>query len=197
MDTSPVYTTFLARYSFDFGPGAWNFRPGTLHFCRVIGKICSASAPKHRGAETTYPHGLSTRMFLDTRATNFSIYTTKMEGARPKILGTGAKFKRVPCQKGCRVNRATVNSFSKRSYMHIIITFYRFKTHRCLLLIGSGTVKMVFGKICVGLVLSVVIFEFAEQVKGNAISSNCVMSWLAKWKMAAWHWNFYRIVNSV
>lgn len=44
------------------------------------------------------------------------------------------------------------------------------------MLIGSGTVKMVFGKICVGLVLSVVIFEFAEQVKGNAISSNCVMS---------------------
>jgi len=35
------------------------------------------------------------------------------------------------------------------------------------LLIGSGTVKMVFGKICVGLVLSVVIFEFAEQVKGR------------------------------
>ena len=29
-----------------------------------------------------------------------------MEGAGPKILGTGAKFKRVPCQKNCRVNQA-------------------------------------------------------------------------------------------
>ena len=28
-----------------------------------------------------------------------------MEGAGPQILGTGAKFNRVPCQKGCRVNR--------------------------------------------------------------------------------------------
>ena len=45
-------------------------------------------------------------MFWGTRATNFSIYTTKMEGAGPKILGTGAKFKQVPCQKNCRVNRA-------------------------------------------------------------------------------------------
>ena len=47
-------------------------------------------------------------MFWGTRATNFSIYTTKMEGAGPKMLGTGAKFKRVPCQKNCRVNRALV-----------------------------------------------------------------------------------------
>ena len=45
-------------------------------------------------------------MFWGTRATNFSIYTTKMEGAGLKILGTGAKFKQVPCQKNCRVNRA-------------------------------------------------------------------------------------------
>ena len=45
-------------------------------------------------------------MFLGTRATNFSIYTTKMEGAGPQILGTGANFKRVPCLKSCRVNRA-------------------------------------------------------------------------------------------
>ena len=45
-------------------------------------------------------------MFWGTRATNFSIYTTKMEGAGPKILGTGAKFKQVPCQKNCRVNQA-------------------------------------------------------------------------------------------
>ena len=29
-----------------------------------------------------------------------------MKGAGPEILGTGAKFKRVPCQKSCRVNRA-------------------------------------------------------------------------------------------
>ena len=48
-------------------------------------------------------------MFWGTRATNFSIYTTKMEGAGPKILGTGAKFKQVPCQKYCRVNRASVD----------------------------------------------------------------------------------------
>ena len=45
-------------------------------------------------------------MFWGTRATNFSIHTTKMEGAGLKILGTGAKFKQVPCQKNCRVNRA-------------------------------------------------------------------------------------------
>ena len=45
-------------------------------------------------------------VFWGTRASNFSIYTTKMEGAGPKILGTGAKFKQVPCQKNCRVNRA-------------------------------------------------------------------------------------------
>ena len=44
-------------------------------------------------------------MFWGTRAANFSIYTTKMEGAGLKILGTGAKFKQVPCQKNCRVNR--------------------------------------------------------------------------------------------
>ena len=43
-----------------------------------------------------------------SRATNFSIYTTKMEGAGPKSLGTGAKLKQVPCQKNCRVNRAEV-----------------------------------------------------------------------------------------
>ena len=47
-------------------------------------------------------------MFWGTRATNFSIYTTKMEGAGPKILRTGAKFKQVPCQKDCRVNRAFI-----------------------------------------------------------------------------------------
>ena len=47
-------------------------------------------------------------MFWCTRATNFSIYKTKMEGAGLKILGTGAKFKQVPCQKNCRVNRAIV-----------------------------------------------------------------------------------------
>ena len=47
-------------------------------------------------------------MFWGTRATNFAIYTTKMEGAGPKILGTGAKVKQVPCQKNCRVNRAKV-----------------------------------------------------------------------------------------
>ena len=49
-------------------------------------------------------------MFWGTRATNFSIYTTKMEGAGPKILGTEAKFKQVPCQKNCRVNRAIVST---------------------------------------------------------------------------------------
>ena len=35
------------------------------------------------GAETTYPHGLGTRLFWGTRATNFPIYTTKMKGAGP------------------------------------------------------------------------------------------------------------------
>ena len=51
---------------------------------------------------------LGPRMFWGTRATNFSIYTTKMEGAGPIILSTWTKFKRVPCQKNCRVNRAKV-----------------------------------------------------------------------------------------
>ena len=51
---------------------------------------------------------LGLRMFWGTRATNFSIYTTKMEGAGPQILGAGAKFKQVPCQQNCRVNRAHV-----------------------------------------------------------------------------------------
>ena len=51
---------------------------------------------------------LGPRMFWGPRATNFSIYTTKMEGAGPQILGTGAKFKRVPCLKSCRVNRALI-----------------------------------------------------------------------------------------
>ena len=47
-------------------------------------------------------------MSWGTRATNFSIHTTKMEGAGPKVLGTGAKFKQVPCQQNCRVNRAYI-----------------------------------------------------------------------------------------
>ena len=47
-------------------------------------------------------------MFWGTRATSFSIYTTKMEGAGPKILGTGATFKRVPCQKNCRINQTYI-----------------------------------------------------------------------------------------
>ena len=62
------------------------------------------------GAETTNPHGFGTCLFWGTRATNFPIYTTKMKGAGPQILGTGAKFKRVPCQKSCRVNRASEGS---------------------------------------------------------------------------------------
>ena len=53
---------------------------------------------------------LGPRMFWGTRATNFTIYTTKMKVAGPQILGTGAKFKRVPCQKSCRVNRALMST---------------------------------------------------------------------------------------
>ena len=41
----------------------------------IFGKIRGTSAPKHTRAETTYPHGLGTRLFWGTRATNFSIYT--------------------------------------------------------------------------------------------------------------------------
>ena len=78
----------------------------TLHFCRVNGKIRGTSAPKQTSAGTMWIGSLGPRMFWGTRATNFSIYTTKMEGAGPKILGTGAKSK--PCQKNCRVNRAFV-----------------------------------------------------------------------------------------
>ena len=36
-----------------------------------------------------------------------------MKRAGPQILGTGAKFKRVPCQKNCRVNRALVSDTSR------------------------------------------------------------------------------------
>ena len=65
-------------------------------------------------------------MFWGTRATNFSIYTTKMEGAGLKILGTGAKFKRVPCQKNCRVNRASrcdlVNGLDM-IILHIVLVY--------------------------------------------------------------------------
>ena len=57
---------------------------------------------------------LGPRMFWGTRATNFSIYTTKMEGAGPTILGTGAKSKRVPCPKNCRVNRAYVTFWRQK-----------------------------------------------------------------------------------
>ena len=60
-------------------------------------------------------------MFWGTRATNFSIYTTKMEGAGLKILGTGAKFKQVPCQKNCRVNRAKVH-FDR--FSTVLFSFY-------------------------------------------------------------------------
>ena len=74
-------------------------RPGTLHFCRVNGKIRGTRAPQQTSAETMWIGSLGPRMFWGTRATNFSIYTTKMESAGPKILGTGAKFKRVPCPK--------------------------------------------------------------------------------------------------
>ena len=63
------------------------------------------SAPKQTSAETMWIGSLGRRMFWGTRATNFSIYTTEMKGAGPKILGTGAKFKQVPCQKNCPVNR--------------------------------------------------------------------------------------------
>ena len=60
---------------------------------------------------------LGPRMFWGTRATNFSIYTTKMEGAGPKSLGTGANLKQVPSQKSCRVNRAVVWQESPTEFM--------------------------------------------------------------------------------
>ena len=53
--------------------------------------------PKTYGAETMWIGSLGPRMSWGTRATNFAIYTTKMERAGLQILGTGAKFKRVPC----------------------------------------------------------------------------------------------------
>ena len=43
-----------------------------------------------------------------------------MKGAGPQILGTGAKFKRVPCQKRCRVNRALdIPCSSPREYIPV------------------------------------------------------------------------------
>ena len=71
-------------------------------------KNCRATNLKQTSAENVWIGSLGPRMFWGTRATNFSIYTTKMEGAGPTILGTRTKFKRVPCQKNCRVNRALV-----------------------------------------------------------------------------------------
>lgn len=68
--------------------------------------IVRTSAPKHTGAETLWTGSLGPPMCWGTRAANLSIYTTKMEDAGPKIVGTGATFKRVPCQKSWRVNRA-------------------------------------------------------------------------------------------
>ena len=75
-------------------------------------------------------------MFWGTRATNFSIYTTKMEGAGPKILGIGAKFKQVPCQKklSCKPGfgfashwlknwRESFKPITKRSNRNHVITF--------------------------------------------------------------------------
>ena len=52
-------------------------------------KIRGTSVPKQTGAEIMWIGGLGSRMFWGTRATNFSIYTTKMEGAGPQILSTG------------------------------------------------------------------------------------------------------------
>ena len=72
--------------------------------------FCYRSAPKQTAAETMWIGSLGPRLFWGTRVTNFSIYTTKMEGAGPEILGTGAKFKRVPRLKSCRVNRAVITT---------------------------------------------------------------------------------------
>ena len=73
---------------------------------RNFEKIRGTSAPKQTGAEIMWIGGLSPRMFWGTRATNFSIYTTKMKGAGPQILGTGAKIqtgtasKNLSCKPG-------------------------------------------------------------------------------------------------
>ena len=40
-----------------------------------------------------------------------------MKGAGSQILGTGAKFKRVPCQKSCRVNRVIETQQLKTEYL--------------------------------------------------------------------------------
>ena len=110
-----IKKTFKARFTRQFfwhgtclnlAPVPKNFRPGTLHFCRENGKIRGTSAPKHTGAETTYPHDLGTHPFWGTRATNFPHLHDKNEGCR------AANFKRVPCQKSCRVNRALVSLFA-------------------------------------------------------------------------------------
>ena len=68
---------------------------------------------------------LGPRMFWGTRATNVPIYTTKMEGAGPKILGTGVKIKQVPCQKICRVNRALIIQLSEKDLTITVSEKYR------------------------------------------------------------------------
>ena len=47
-----------------------------------------------------------------------------MEDAGPKILGTGAKFKQVPCQKNCRVNRAIVVLVLQSEGLYMIDTAF-------------------------------------------------------------------------
>ena len=42
-------------------------------FCRVSGKIRGTSAPKHTGAETTYPHGLGNYTAISLYVVFFSI----------------------------------------------------------------------------------------------------------------------------
>ena len=57
-----------------------------------------------------------------------------MKGAGPQILGTGAKFKRVPCQKSCRVNRAKVEgktliltAITENNILNFVCNFRVFK----------------------------------------------------------------------
>ena len=57
-----------------------------------------------------------------------------MKGAGPQILGTGAKFKQVPCQKNCRVNRAQFSIYTTKMKVagpQILGTGAKFKRVPC------------------------------------------------------------------
>ena len=106
-DCSPVYTTtFLARYPFEFGPGGLKFATRHAPFLSCKWKNSWHEYPKTYGGRDYLSTWSRHPYILGHSCHEFFHLHDKNGGCRPKILCTGAKFKRVPCQKNCRVNRA-------------------------------------------------------------------------------------------